>query len=39
MGGLWCASLWFETERLADIAAAQRKKLATYLPHLQPSLE
>jgi hypothetical protein len=29
----------FENERLADIAAAQMKKLATYLPHLQPSPE
>jgi 4-aminobutyrate---pyruvate transaminase len=30
MGGLWCASLGFESERLADVAAAQMKKLATY---------
>ncbi|PVE50596.1 aspartate aminotransferase family protein [Agrobacterium tumefaciens] len=30
MGGLWCASLGFENERLADVAAAQMKKLATY---------
>ncbi|WP_429819623.1 aminotransferase [Ensifer sp. B1-9] len=30
MGGLWCASLGFENERLAELAAAQMKKLATY---------
>ncbi|WP_105431546.1 aminotransferase [Neorhizobium sp. T6_25] len=30
MGGLWCASLGFDNERLADVAAAQMKKLATY---------
>lgn len=30
MGGLWCASLGFENERLAEVAAAQMKKLATY---------
>ncbi|EHK78889.1 adenosylmethionine-8-amino-7-oxononanoatetransaminase [Sinorhizobium meliloti CCNWSX0020] len=30
MGGLWCASLGFENERLAEVAAAQMKTLATY---------
>lgn len=30
MGGLWCASLGFENDRLADVAAAQMRKLATY---------
>ncbi len=30
MGGLWCASLGFENERLAEVAAAQMKALATY---------
>ncbi|MBW9054666.1 aminotransferase [Rhizobium mesosinicum] len=30
MGGLWCASLGFENDRLAELAAAQMKKLATY---------
>lgn len=30
MGGLWCASLGFENDRLAEVAAAQMRKLATY---------
>jgi 4-aminobutyrate---pyruvate transaminase len=30
MGGLWCASLGFENERLAEVAARQMKTLATY---------
>lgn len=30
MGGLWCASLGFENERLAEVAATQMKTLATY---------
>lgn len=30
MGGLWCASLGFRNERLADVAASQMRRLATY---------
>lgn len=30
MAGLWCASLGFENDRLADVAATQMRRLATY---------
>lgn len=30
MGGLWCAALGFDNDRLADVAASQIRKLATY---------